>query len=153
MAKVRQSAWDAFRKAVNDFAEDAFQQPITWKRSLGGLDRYGEDNLDENFENIELRVLSQYNYFRAWPLNKLTETGALDGQSLAVFFNKQVLLTLGYIDANGNFMINEQADYFILNGIKHKPSGTTDVSQAKEETGDKDGAILTMLVLRRLHVD
>lgn len=140
------SVWAQF-KSVIDSAHDTFnQQPITWKRSKGGLDLNGEDNLSEQFDMITLYGLVDYNAFRKWPVTQTSETGELDRQTEVLLLNMEYLRNEGYLNANNYFAYNEAADRFIHNGITYKAYGGTHLSQTKTEP------LLFMVILQRQEI-
>ena len=57
--------------------------------------------------------------------------------------SRQYLNKLGYINEDGYFDFNWAEDRFIINGIPYRPSGDTNVSQAKDE------AIVFLIILKR----
>lgn len=57
--------------------------------------------------------------------------------------SKQYLADRGYLDSNGYFDFNWAEDRFIINGIPYRPTGDTNVSQAKDE------AIVFLIILKR----
>lgn len=135
--------WDKYKRAVNQFADQADQAELLWERSLGSIDRYMEDHSTERFEKITLEVLVQYNYFRSWPITKNTETGSLDNESILVYLNKDRLNTLGYLNAEGYFDFDPDADRFTIEGKRYKAQGDTSVSQAG------DIPLHTIIILQR----
>ena len=57
--------------------------------------------------------------------------------------SRQYLAEKGYLDSNGYFDFNWAEDRFIINGIPYRPTGDTNVSQAKDE------AIVFLIILKR----
>ena len=131
MAFLSDNDWIEYINVINEFASDASQESIIWKRSRGGLDRYQEDNPTERFDTITLKGLVLYNVFRTWPIDRDSETGMLDNQNCMVFLTNKVLNDLGYLNANGYFNFNHAADEFEIAGIKYRPAGDTQAAQAK----------------------
>lgn len=152
MAFLTDQDWVDYINAVNEFNEDAGQQPITWLRSKGGLDRFGEDNLSERFDTIELKGLILYNVFRTWPIDRNTESGALDNQNCMLFLNSKYLDSLGFLNSDGYIKLGRATDYFILSGIKYKPAGDTQAAQAKPVIQQKF-PLMTCIILTRIGVE
>jgi hypothetical protein len=140
---VTATQWDMYKNLMRDAHETFAQKPIVWKRSRGGLDRYGEDNASERFTNINLKGLLQYNAFRTWPINRTSEQGEQDKENVMLILNKQYLQELGYINANGNFAFDPAADRFVFDGRVHKALGDTDTSQ------DDNEGLWTSIILKR----
>jgi hypothetical protein len=140
---ISASDWANYHKVINDASDTFNQSIIIWKRSLGGIDRFGEDNKGERFEEIPLFFLADYNRNRVWPITSYTETGEIDKQSEVIMFNMDYLRKLGYVNANDNFIYQPDTDRFIHKGITWKCSGITHLSQA----GNKD--LLLQAVLQK----
>jgi len=137
------AVWAQYKAIINDGQDTFNQMDITWLRSVGGLDRNGEDNLTEGFTNITLKGLIDFNYFRKWSVMMTTESGALDRQTEVLLLNMEYLRGLGYLNANNYFDYDKNADRFIGNGIKYKAVGDTHISQAQDEP------LLFMVILER----
>lgn len=134
MADLIGAGWNIFKGLINTDAFDTFfQDTVIWKRSLGGINRFQEDNDGMSFTNITLKTLIQYNHFKVWPVTQGTASGESDKQNTVLLFNLKQLNDLGYINAHGNFDYKEDEDRFILDGISYKASGDTKISQAKDE--------------------
>lgn len=147
--KITDAQWNQYIEIVQDFIEnDAGLAPITWRKHINQPGQYGEDS-NNNFNDITLNVLIQYNKFRTWPVNKDSESGELDEQSVSIFVSARKLKELGYLkpssptDPKFYWDFNPGEDRFIINGITYKASGDTQVSQAY------DTAILFLVVLKR----
>lgn len=140
---IPDSTWNNYKDIINGIHEDFNQDDLIWERSRGGIDRDGEDNSTERFSLITLKVLFQYNQTRVWPLTKFADTGLLDKESVVALININYLNNLGYINANGNFDYNQDADRFVHKGIRYKSAGDTQLSQAK------DTPLLFMVILVR----
>lgn len=137
--------WADFESAISTDAQDTFfKEIIVWRRTLTNLDRWKEDNLTAQTNDVQLKCLINYNFPRSWPVTGYTETGEIDKESMQVLFVKKYLRDLGFIDSNGLFIYNEDLDYFYLNGLKYKPSGDTDASQA-----NTDALIVAVIMLRQ----
>ncbi len=148
MAHMTQADWDAHIDAINEFHQDAFQQIITWKKLVTNLSEHGEDN-QERHQDIELRGLFLYNYFRSWPTNKNHIAGEVDKESCLLYLNSKYLLDLNpnYINPNGQFNFKPVLDRFVVNGITYKASGESQTAQA----GDKP--ILHFIILKREEIN
>lgn len=140
---ISDSGWEKYQKVINDASDTFNQVVITWKKSVGGIDRFGEDNKTERFQNIYLKCLVEYNKNRVWPATGYTETGELDKQTQVILFNLDYLRNCGYVDSNNNFMFEPSTDRIIHNNVIWKCSGMTNLSQA----GNKD--LLCQLILQK----
>jgi hypothetical protein len=136
--------WIAYGKLMDD-AWDTFapNENLTWFRLRTKLDRFGEDNTDNFYDEIPLRALNNYNYMRSWPVTSKTEAGGLDKESVQVLINKNYLKSLGYLNAQGYFDYNSVEDYFVMDGIRWLPFGDTPASQVA------GGDLFITLILRR----
>ena len=142
MDRVGSANWNKFRKIIRD-AHDTFnQETIIWYRSLGGMDRWGEDNVTERFEIITLNGLFLFNYFRTWPITYTTETGELDRQSKVLLLNIDYLGENGWLDPYGKLNHDAAADRFEYRGELYKDMGNTELSQAASTP------LLTAIVLK-----
>ena len=151
MAFLSEQDWVDYINTINEFAEDAMQEVITWYRSRGGLDRYQEDNSTERFTQITLRGLMLYNVFRTWPIDRDSETGNLDNQNCVLILNNKALETLGYLGPNGYFNFNSSADKFYVAGIEYRAAGDTAAAQAKA-IQTQSYPLLTFIILTRHEV-
>src|ERR1019366_4735125 len=144
MDLVGTTGWNNFKTLINS-AHDTFnQQTITWLRSKGGLDPYGEDNKTESFTPISLLCLVDYASKIKWPLDHYTESGDLDKENMAILFNLSYLKGLGYLTASGDFVYATDADRIVYNGVTWKCSAMTNVSQAP------DVPLLVMLIFQKI---
>jgi hypothetical protein len=112
--------WKNYKSTINKASEAFNGVTVIWRKSLGGLDRFGEDNKTERFKNIEIKALANYNYNRVWPATGYTETGELDKESEVLIFNLNYLKTLGYTNENGNFEFEPATDRIIHHGVTWK---------------------------------
>lgn len=122
--------WASYRQVINAASASFNQQSIIWHRVNVKLDRQGDDSVKPTYTPIELKVLIQYNVFRTWPIDIPTDTGAIDGQSVMIFLNKDYLQANGYLDANNNFDYNADFDFFEIHGILYKKMGDLHGGQA-----------------------
>lgn len=130
---VGSSNWAAYKQLMRDAQETFGKKIITWVRSAGGIDRFAEDNATEAFVNLPLEVILQNNVGRTWPTTQNTEQGAQDKESIFVIINKEYLQENGYLNGNGNFNFNPEADRFLVDGIEYKCQGFIDSSQDNTE--------------------
>lgn len=136
-------AWDKYKKIIKDFMDnDAGRQVVTWMRHIDQIVAFGEDGGDQ-YLPVQLEALCYYNVFRNWPINKPTISGELDDENLTIYVTKRQIETLGYIDSEGYWQLNWSEDRFVINGITYKPSGDTQVAQAKDE------ALCFIIILKR----
>jgi len=142
MAHMTQAQWDAYRAVINEWQEDAFQDDITWIKSIVRLSKHGEDN-KQKFINIELKGLVQYNYFRAWPITQATDSGEIDKESCMIYLNLAYLENLGYTNEHGQFKFNPGMDRFKLRGLTYKAFGDSHAGQAH------DKPLFTFIILKR----
>lgn len=135
--------WSKYKKIISDFLDnDAGKQKIIWAHQVDQLTPFGEDSVPV-YDRIELEVLCYYNAFRNWPINRATPTGELDEENLSIIVSKSYLESRKYLDSNGYFNFDWVSDRFIINGIIYKPSGDTQIAQAKDE------AIAFLIILKR----
>ena len=136
-------AWNKYRKIIKDFIDkDAGRQVVTWMRHIDQIGAFGED-VGDQYLPVQLEALCYYNVFRNWPINKPTISGELDEENLTIYVTKRQIETLGYINSEGYWQLNWSEDRFVINGITYKPSGDTQVAQAKDE------ALCFIVILKR----
>lgn len=138
--------WALFNNAINVDAQGSFFKDIlVWRKITQAWHKNGyvDDQDNKVYQEIELESLVGYNYFRTWPVEKLTEGGEVDSQNLVVYLNKEYLSGLGYLTENGNFDYDPGVDLFRLNGVNLRSAGDTPTSQAQ------DNPLLVMLILKR----
>lgn len=139
---MNQADWDEYINVLNEYHQDAFQQDIIWNRKVVINDTNGEDS-NERTLDIALKGLVGYNHFRSWPINKVSEAGELDKESLIVYFNLEYLNSLGYTNARGQFKFNPGTDKFTLRGVTYKPLGDSEAAQAH------DKPVFCFIILKR----
>ena len=142
MSNLTPADWDAHTDAINSFHDDAFQHVITWKRIITNLDENGEDG-NIRYEDIELRGLMLYNYFRSWPTNKNDQAGEIDKQSCLLYLNSEYLRGLGYLNNLDQFDFLPVEDRVIINGLVYKANGESQAAQAKDKN------LLHFIILKR----
>ena len=136
-------AWNKYKKIIKDFMDkDAGRQVVTWMRHIDKIEAFGED-VGDQYLPVQLEALCYYNVFRNWPINKPTISGELDDENLTIYVTKRQIETLGYINSEGYWQLNWSEDRFVINGITYKPSGDTQVAQAKDE------ALCFIVILKR----
>lgn len=141
---ISDSQWAVFEKIINNAHSFFNQEDLTWVRQTNNLQRYGEDTkANKGTEEIILKCLNGYNYFRSWPMTDETSAGKLDKESMIVLLNKKYLLDAGYLTSDGNFNFDPGADHFIFQGQKMDAAGETPMSQAKSSP------LFIMLILKR----
>lgn len=133
MDRVGSANWQKYKDVINDGHDTFNGATIVWHKSRGGLDRWGEDNETERFEQIMLKGLFVFNYFRTWPVTYTTETGELDRQSKVLMLNKKYLQDNGWLNAQGRLNYNAAADRFEYKGEFYKDAGYTELSQAQSD--------------------
>ena len=142
---VSNKAWDRYKRQIKGFLDiDAGRQTIIWARHLDQMLSHGEDTQEAYFK-ISIEGLCFYNAFRNWPMNKDTKTGSLDEENLSILISVDYIQNLeeGKYFVNGYWDFNWQQDRFVINGLVYRPSGDTQVSQAKDE------ALVFMIILKR----
>lgn len=134
--------WNKFKKLIDD-AHDSFSQDIViWRRSELKISFFNEDDRYE-YQDIELKCLMEYNFFRVWPTTRRTISGEVDGTDISMLLNLNYLRKQGYLNDKGYFNFNADRDYFFHQGIKYKCEGHTPISQAHDEP------LLIQVILRR----
>ena len=143
MPLVSDKAWAKYKKIVQDFLDqDTGRQKIVWAKHINQPLSYGEDSLPQYSFNV-IEALCYYNAFRNWPINKSSVSGEQDEENLSIMISRQYLKDRGYLNSSGYFDFNWAEDRFIINGISYRPTGDTNVSQAKDE------AIVFLIILKR----
>lgn len=145
MAKrISDKLWQRYRDIVTSFIdEDAGKQTIIWKKASSLPSSFGEDKGRSFLPDIHLDVLIAYNFFRTWPINKTTVSGELDSQNCTIWISAKKLSELGHLNSQGYWDMNNVEDRFIIKGIVYKPSGDTEVAQAKDDN------VLFLVILKR----
>lgn len=140
---VLNKVWDNYKKIITNFLDiDAGRQTITWAKAVDQLLSHGEDSTPKYY-NIPIEALCYYNSFRNWPINKATISGELDDENLSILISKSYIEQIGYLTSEGYWDFNWSEDRFVINGIIYKPSGDTQVAQAKDE------ALVFLVILKR----
>ena len=143
MPLVSDKAWSKYKKIIQNFLDQAAgRQKIVWAKHINQTLSYGEDSLPQYSFNV-IEALCYYNAFRNWPINKSSVSGEQDEENLSIMISRQYLKDRGYLNSNDYFDFNWAEDRFIINGISYRPTGDTNVSQAKDE------AIVFLIILKR----
>ena len=122
---VSNRSWDRYKKHIKGFLnQDAGRQTVIWCKHLNQMLSHGEDTIP-TYRKVEIEALCSYNAFRNWPLNSYSVSGESDDENCS------------YWD------LNWQEDRFIINGLTYRPSGDTQLVQAKDE------ALVFMVILKR----
>lgn len=140
---VKNHSWNRYKKIITDFLDwDAGRQTITWAKHVNQYLNHAEDD-SPRYYNIPIEALCYYNAFRKWPINKATVSGELDDENFSILISKNYIEQIGYLNQEGYWNFNWSEDRFVINGIVYKPSGDTQVSQAKDE------ALVFLVILKR----
>lgn len=140
---IPNKVWDRYKNIVTSFMDkDAGRQTIIWAKNVDQLLTHGEDYIPKYFK-IEIEALCYYNAFRNWPIDKATVSGELDEENLSILVTTDYIRDLGYLNENGYWDFNWSMDRFVINGMVYKPSGDTQVAQAKDQ------ALVFMVILKR----
>lgn len=142
-ALVPNKSWDRYKRIISTFMDkDAGRQSIIWAKNVDQLLTHGEDYIPEYYR-IEIEALCFYNAFRNWPINKATVSGELDEENLSILVTREYIESIGYLNKYGYWEFDWSKDRFVINGQVYKPSGDTQVSQAKDQ------ALVFMVILKR----
>lgn len=140
---ISDAMWAKYASIIDNFHDDANQQTVIWKRTISTRDRFGIKTTDEE---IELKALIQYNFFRNWPINRITTSGEVDKESMLMYLNVEYLRENNYLTNENQFIFNQGYDRFIVEGIPYKPMGDSKAAQAKDKT------LLVFIILQREEV-
>ena len=142
-ALVPNKSWDRYKRIISTFMDkDAGRQSIIWAKNVDQLLTHGEDYIPKYYR-IEIEALCFYNAFRNWPINKATVSGELDEENLSILVTREYIESIGYLNKDGYWDFDWSKDRFVINGQVYKPSGDTQVSQAKDQ------ALVFMVILKR----
>ena len=134
MIGISDAQWGVYKNIIDNAHTFFNQDVVIWRRLRTGLQRYGEDDPNNNsYDDINLRCLITYNIFRTWPINKNTPSGLLDRENEVMMLNKQYLQDAGFINSDGFFDFDPGNDLFIHKGQVYRSMGETPISQAKED--------------------
>lgn len=144
---ISKKTWDKYKSKINSFINnDSGKQTIIWAKSLAQILPFGEDS-GNKYIKIYLDVLVNYNYFKTWPYNNVTNSGEIDNTSFAIYCSKDQLLNMGYLNDDGYWELDSSLDKFIVNGKLYRVSGDTQVAQANNDP------LLFMVILKRENDD
>lgn len=142
-ALVPNKSWDRYKRIISTFMDkDAGRQSIIWAKNVDQLLTHGEDYIPKYYR-IEIEALCFYNAFRNWPINKATVSGELDEENLSILVTMEYIESIGYLNKDGYWDFDWSKDRFVINGQVYKPSGDTQVAQAKDQ------ALVFMVILKR----
>lgn len=142
-ALVPNKCWDRYKRIISTFMDkDAGRQSIIWAKNVDQLLTHGEDYIPKYYR-IEIEALCFYNAFRNWPINKATVSGELDEENLSILVTMEYIESIGYLNKDGYWDFDWSKDRFVINGQVYKPSGDTQVAQAKDQ------ALVFMVLLKR----
>lgn len=133
--------WAEYEDAVNAFHNDAFQQPIVWRKLVSTFDSIGREKT--RYINDTLLGIIQYNHFRSWPINIESVTGQIDNQSMLLFLNNKYLEDRNLLNSEGQFEFKPDTDRFTVNGVEYVAKGDSQTAQTKNK------ALLHFIVLKR----
>lgn len=140
---VPNKSWDRYKNIINTFMNvDAGRQTIIWAKNVDQLLTHGEDYIPKYYR-IEIEALCYYNAFRNWPINQPSVSGEIDEENLSILVTGDYIKSIGYLNEDGYWNFNWSKDRFVINGQVYKPSGDTQVAQAKDE------ALVFMVILKR----
>lgn len=142
-ALVPNKSWDRYKRIISTFMDkDAGRQSIIWAKNVDQLLTHGEDYIPKYYR-IEIEALCFYNAFRNWPINKATVSGELDEENLSILVTMEYIESIGYLNKDGYWDFDWSKDRLVINGQVYKPSGDTQVAQAKDQ------ALVFMVILKR----
>lgn len=150
---VSNRSWNRYKNHISKFLNlDAGRQSIIWAKNIDQLLTHGEDRIP-SYIRIDIEALCYYNAFRNWPLNEPSVSGETDEENLSIMISADYIEKLhdglfwkksdSLYEEDGYWDFNWQKDRFVINGITYRPSGDTNVSQAK------DKALVFLIVLKR----
>lgn len=126
---ISDADWAAFKSAIDEFCNDAYNKDIIWRRLRKNIDRFGEGT-EMDFDDLPIQVFVSYNFRRYWKNVKASETGKLDENLCIIFLNKQYLADNDFLNEEGYFKFNPEYDKFIIDGASYEPYGENPMSQA-----------------------
>lgn len=149
---VSNRSWDRYKKHIKGFLNyDAGRQTVIWCKHLNQMLSHGEDTIP-TYRKVEIEALCTYNAFRNWPLNTSSVSGETDDENCSLLVsmdyiknleNGRYLKTIGDSEVDTYWDLNWQEDRFIINGLTYRPSGDTQLAQAKDEV------LVYMIILKR----
>lgn len=138
--------WQMHIDAINNWHNDAFQEDIIWHKNIVNRNYHGED-YGYNYDDITLKGLVNYNFFRTWPIDQMTDTGEIDKQSCVLMMNLKYLESRGFLNENQQFDFNPGDDKFTINGVLHVASGDSHISQAFNDP------LMCFIILKREEIE
>lgn len=121
--------WNEYAETISSAMSSYAQEPITWRRNIRKMPRYGEDE-GTTSEDVTLMGLVLYDDWRIWPLNRMTNSGQVDFEHAALMLDKKYLSDNNFLTVDGNFAFDPGLDRFIIKNIIYKPAGDTHLAQA-----------------------
>lgn len=140
---ISNAQWNNYINVINNFSDNVNKEVVIWEKLSYNFSRYGEDDYEKNYEQIELECLISYNIFRTWPITKNTKSGDLDEENIVMILNASYLDNLGYLNNDGYLDFDPGNDKFYHMGKEYRAYGDTPVSQAK------DNPLLIYVILKR----
>lgn len=131
MAYISDSMWQKYAGILREFHNDAMQEDIVWRRTYVTRTVLGNETRSDE---VIIKGLVQYNYFRNWPINDMDVTGEIDKESVLLYLNQDYLAEEGHLNANDQFKFDAGYDRFFIEGIEYKSSGESKAAQAKDRT-------------------
>lgn len=151
---VSNKSWDRYKKTIKNFLNfDSGRQTVIWAKHVNQMLYNGEDDHPVYYK-ILIEALCYYNAFRNWPINIQSTTGESDEENLSLMISADYIQHLNdgkywlpnkffEGDDSGYWDFNWSEDRFVINGMVYKPTGDTQIAQAKDE------ALLFLIILKR----
>lgn len=151
---VSNKSWDRYKKTIKNFLNfDSGRQTVIWAKHVNQMLYNGEDDHPVYYK-ILIEALCYYNAFRNWPINIQSTTGESDEENLSLMISADYIQHLDdgkywlphkffEGDYSGYWDFNWSEDRFVINGMVYKPTGDTQIAQAKDE------ALLFLIILKR----
>lgn len=152
---VRNDSWDRYKRHITQFLnQDSGRQTIIWAKRVKPLLTHAEDKIP-HYHRLEIEALCYYNAFRNWPINNPSVSGETDEENLSIMVSRKYIEeyrgglfwkrneTSTGVETDGYWDFDWQRDRFVINGITYRPSGDTQVAQAKDE------ALVFLVILKR----
>lgn len=130
MELLSSAEWASFRQAINNASDTFNAHVVIWHSLNKRLDFHGDERDPKTFTSHNLNCLINSNYLKTWPDNKLTEAGDVNRDNLCLIFNRDYLGGLGFLDGDGEFIVDPEYDYFEIMGQKYSVAGGMAVAQA-----------------------
>lgn len=141
--KISDAQWARFKRIIDEFHDDAFQDEVKWSRLVPQIKRAGEDRVNPTYNSTTIKGLFYYNYFRTWPITEYVINGEYDKQSEVLLLNLEYLKENGWLDDKLRFAYTPYSDVFEHRGQTYEATGDSFISQAKGTP------LLFMVILKR----